>query len=265
LDVPYLAASKCHSAVVIKNATLAKTVFQIHAVDLDGATVIRKLLRRAEVLSFLSGLEPCRIGMEACATSHYWARELAKFRHTGAPDARQPRIGRDGNRRVRAAMVELAWLWLPIAIRASRLSSREAAKALIFTPVWETSEGIPVSITRRQFLTNAGVSLPASALASTRAISIGEDHQSDSNTLDDWSVVRDQFNLSREYIHFATFALASHPRPVREAIQKYRRALDENPFLVVDGACGGPRPRTFRTRSERQPPSTSEADLRRLP
>jgi transposase len=61
---------------------LAKTVFQVHAVDADGATVIRKRLRRAEVLSFVSGLEPCLIGMEACATSHYWARELAKFGHT---------------------------------------------------------------------------------------------------------------------------------------------------------------------------------------
>jgi transposase len=61
---------------------LAKTVFQIHAVAADGATVIRKRLRRVEVLSFFAGLEPCLIGMEACATSHYWARELAKFGHT---------------------------------------------------------------------------------------------------------------------------------------------------------------------------------------
>jgi transposase len=61
---------------------LAKTVFQLHAVDGDGATVIRKRLRRAEVLSFVSGFGPCLIGMEACATSHYWARELAKFGHT---------------------------------------------------------------------------------------------------------------------------------------------------------------------------------------
>ena len=61
---------------------LAKSVFQIHAVDSDGAMVVRKRLRRSEVLSFVSGLEPCLIGMEACATSHYWARELAKFGHT---------------------------------------------------------------------------------------------------------------------------------------------------------------------------------------
>jgi isopenicillin-N epimerase len=97
-----------------------------------------------------------------------------------------------------------------------------------------------VSITRRQFLASGGASLPASALASARAIPIGEDRRSASNILDDWSVVRDQFNLSREYIHLATFALASHPRPVREAIEKYRRALDENPFLVVDRGLWGP-------------------------
>jgi transposase len=61
---------------------LGKTVFQVHAVDADGVTVIRKRLRRAEVLSFFAGLEPCLIGMEACATSHYWGRELTKFGHT---------------------------------------------------------------------------------------------------------------------------------------------------------------------------------------
>ena len=42
----------------------ASPVFQVHAVDADGATVVRKRLRRAEVLSFVSGLEPCLIGME---------------------------------------------------------------------------------------------------------------------------------------------------------------------------------------------------------
>jgi isopenicillin-N epimerase len=97
-----------------------------------------------------------------------------------------------------------------------------------------------MSITRRQFLTNASASLPASALVSPPAMAKGEDRQSASNPLDDWSVIRDQFNLSPEYIHLATFALASHPRPVREAIEKYRRALDENPFLAVDHGLWSP-------------------------
>jgi len=47
---------------------LAKTVFQVHAVDLDGKAVVRKRLRRVEMLSFFTGLEPCLIGMEARRT-----------------------------------------------------------------------------------------------------------------------------------------------------------------------------------------------------
>jgi transposase len=61
---------------------LAKHIFQVHAVDAAGKVAARKRLRRGEVLPFFAGLSPCLIGMEACATSHHWARELAKLGHT---------------------------------------------------------------------------------------------------------------------------------------------------------------------------------------
>ena len=60
---------------------LAKKVFQIHAVDASGAVVLRRALRRSKVLEFFAKLPPCLIGMEACATAHYWARELGKLGH----------------------------------------------------------------------------------------------------------------------------------------------------------------------------------------
>ncbi len=60
---------------------LAKSVFQLHGVDADGAVVLQKKLRRGAVLDFLGKLEPCLIGMEACATSHHWAREIAALGH----------------------------------------------------------------------------------------------------------------------------------------------------------------------------------------
>ncbi len=60
---------------------LAKSVFQLHGVDADGAVVLQKKLRRGAVLDFLGKLEPCLIGMEACATAHYWAREIAALGH----------------------------------------------------------------------------------------------------------------------------------------------------------------------------------------
>ena len=61
---------------------LAKQVFQIHGVDETGLAVVRKRLRRSEVLRFFSKLQPCLVGMEACATAHHWGRELAALGHT---------------------------------------------------------------------------------------------------------------------------------------------------------------------------------------
>jgi transposase len=60
---------------------LAKHVFQVHGVDADGATVLRKQLRRSQMLSFFSRLSRCVVGVEACATAHYWARELGMLGH----------------------------------------------------------------------------------------------------------------------------------------------------------------------------------------
>lgn len=60
---------------------LAKRVFQVHGVDGAGGVVIRRALRRKQVLSFFAKLAPCLVGMEACATSHYWARELGRLGH----------------------------------------------------------------------------------------------------------------------------------------------------------------------------------------
>lgn len=60
---------------------LAKNVFQVHGVDAGGQVVIRKKLRRAEMLTFFASLPPCLIGAEACATAHHWARELSALGH----------------------------------------------------------------------------------------------------------------------------------------------------------------------------------------
>ncbi len=60
---------------------LAKNVFQVHGIDEAGAVVERRALRRRQVMPFFGKLEPCLIGMEACGTSHYWARELSALGH----------------------------------------------------------------------------------------------------------------------------------------------------------------------------------------
>jgi len=60
---------------------IAKNVFQVHGIDAAEKVVVRKQLRRGQILGFFEALPRCLVGMEACATSHYWARELTKLGH----------------------------------------------------------------------------------------------------------------------------------------------------------------------------------------
>ena len=55
---------------------IAKSVFQVHGVDADGAVVMRKRIGRAKVLEFFAALRPCVVGIEACPSAHHWSRKL---------------------------------------------------------------------------------------------------------------------------------------------------------------------------------------------
>ena len=61
---------------------IAKSVFQVHGVDAAGQVIIRRQLKRRYVLAFFQKLPPCLVGIEACASSHHWSRELKALGHT---------------------------------------------------------------------------------------------------------------------------------------------------------------------------------------
>jgi len=65
--------------VITIGLDIAKHVFQVHGIDEAGH--VRRKLRRSEVLKFFEGLSPCLVGMEACATAHYWARSIMALGH----------------------------------------------------------------------------------------------------------------------------------------------------------------------------------------
>ncbi|MBU6298443.1 MAG: IS110 family transposase [Alphaproteobacteria bacterium] len=69
------------SEIITIGLDIAKHVFQVHGVDKAGTVVIRRKLRRGEVLEFFGGLKPCLVGMEACATAHYWGRSIMALGH----------------------------------------------------------------------------------------------------------------------------------------------------------------------------------------
>jgi isopenicillin-N epimerase len=98
---------------------------------------------------------------------------------------------------------------------------------------------------RRQFLSDTSLGVAAAALLRpSPAAAAG-------GPIADWAEVRGAFSLSPEYVHLGLFLLASHPRPVREAVERHRRLLDENPVLTVEHALFEPElarvPRAVKT------------------
>ena len=69
-------------AVMTIGFDIAKSIFQVHGVNAEGQVVIRQQLRRSRVLGFFKKLSPCVVGIEACASSHHWSRELQALGHT---------------------------------------------------------------------------------------------------------------------------------------------------------------------------------------
>ena len=69
-------------AITVVGLDIAKSVFQVHGVDAQGSVVVRRQLKRRYVVAFFKTLPPCLVGIEACATSHHWSRELQAVGHT---------------------------------------------------------------------------------------------------------------------------------------------------------------------------------------
>ena len=68
-------------SITVIGLDLAKSVFQVHGINAEGEVVVRRKLSRSRVLAYFNKLDPCLVGMEACATAHYWGRELSALGH----------------------------------------------------------------------------------------------------------------------------------------------------------------------------------------
>src|SRR3954465_10176292 len=82
VEAPTIRRSQIMQAITTIGLDIAKSVFQVHGVDAEGHVVIRPQLKRRYVLAFFQKLPPCLVGIEACASSHHWSRELQALGHT---------------------------------------------------------------------------------------------------------------------------------------------------------------------------------------
>nr|WP_246252330.1 hypothetical protein [Sulfitobacter algicola] len=114
---------------------LAKNVFQVHGITREGTVAFNRSLRRAQMFVFFEKLEPCLIGMEACGSSHYWARELSKLGHTVkliAPIYVKPYVKR-GNpmQLMRKRFARLSLAQLCGSLRSNHRSSKQSCHCIV--------------------------------------------------------------------------------------------------------------------------------------
>ena len=95
------------------------------------------------------------------------------------------------------------------------------------------------SIDRRRFLRDTGLTMAGVVAAGNAVTNTGLAAPATTTPTDEWAAIRSQFDLSRDWVHLAGFFLVSHPKPVREAIERFRKQLDANPFEVVERGCFG--------------------------
>jgi isopenicillin-N epimerase len=93
-----------------------------------------------------------------------------------------------------------------------------------------------MELNRREFVATAAGALLTGA--ASRTASPKEAPASGAESYANWSAVKAQFDLAPQWLHFSQFYIVSHPRPVREAIERYRRMLDANPFITVEQGMG---------------------------
>src|ERR1700687_5967432 len=93
-----------------------------------------------------------------------------------------------------------------------------------------------MELNRREFVATAAGALFAGA--ASRTASPKEAPASGAESYANWSAVKAQFDLAPQWLHFSQFYIVSHPRPVRAAIERYRRMLDANPFITVEQGMG---------------------------
>jgi hypothetical protein len=126
---------------------IAKSVFQVHGVEATGQVVVRRQLKRRHVLEFFAKLPPCLVGIEACASSHYWARELQAVGHIVRlipPAYVKPYVKRQKNDAATCGLCR------------SRHSSSEAAWCFIAPGICWSANRLPPSTRFGRILLNSG-------------------------------------------------------------------------------------------------------------
>src|SRR3954449_4698571 len=161
---------------------LAKYIFQLHGADSAGAVVLRKKLRRGQLLAFVATLPPCTVAMEACASAHYWGREIAKLGHTVkliAPAYVKPFVKRQKNDMADAEAICEAAQRPTMRFVALKSATQQAAAVVVRTRDLLVRQRTQTINALRGHLTEFGVIAAKGLVHTSKLIAALEDPASD--------------------------------------------------------------------------------------
>jgi transposase len=159
---------------------LAKNVFQVHGADETGAVVFRKKLRRDRLLAFFAEQPPCVVAMEACASAHHWAREIAKLGHTTQMIAAhyvKPFVKRQKNDAADAEAIFEAALRPSIRFVRVKTEDEQASSMVFRVRDLLVRQRTQIINALRGHLTEYGIVAPSGAAHVARAVSLATDQE----------------------------------------------------------------------------------------
>jgi len=166
------------SEVRVVGLDIAKSVFQAHGVDGAGATVLQKRLTRVRLLPFFEKLPPCLIGIEACATSHFWARELTKLGHEVRlmpPQYVKPYLKRQKNDMADAEAIAEAVTRPSMRYVASKSPDEQSAMMLHKVRLMLTRQLVMITNATRAHMAEFGIIAPVGRGGIDRLLAIIDD------------------------------------------------------------------------------------------
>ena len=157
---------------------IAKSVFQLHGLDDAGATVLQKRLTRARMLPYFEKLAPCLIGIEACATSHYWARELTRLGHEVKLMPAQyvkPYVKRQKNDMADAEAIAEAVTRPNMRFVAAKAAGEQSAMMLHKVRLMLNRQLVMLSNAIRAHMAEFGIIAPVGRIGTDRLLAVIED------------------------------------------------------------------------------------------